>query len=210
MQISDNKAAIGISTLIIFIAMIIVAGMAASVIIQTMNNLQEQAMTTGQQTLRDISSGLRVTQVSGYYDGTSITQLAIFVKTTAGSDDIDLNYAYISLSDASKKVILNYSTSVFSSTVSGGLFGTLNSSDLSATTYGIMKVRDIDGSCASTSPSINSDDLVVLLVNTTDCFSGISTRTDVTGNVVPEQGISGVIRFTTPSAYINTIVELQT
>ena len=210
MQISDNKAAIGIGTLIIFIAMIMVAGMAASVIIQTMNTLQEQAMTTGEQTTRDISTGLRVTQISGYYDGTSITQLAIFVKTTAGSDDVDLMYAYISLSDASTQVILNYTTSCFSSSVSGGLFGTLDSSILSATTYGIMKVRDIDDSCSSNDPSINSDDLVVLLINATDCFSGINTRTDISGSIVPEQGISGVIRFTTPSAYVNTIVELQT
>jgi len=210
MQISDKTAAIGIGTLIIFIAMIMVAGMAASVIIQTMNSLQEQAMTTGEETLRDVSSGLRVTQVSGYYDGTSITQLAIFVKTTAGSDDVDLTYSYVSLSDTSNQVILNYTTNCFSSTVSNGLFGTLNSSNLSATTYGIMIVRDIDGSCTLNNPTINSDDLVALLVNTTYCFSGLSTRTDVSGSVVPEQGINGVIRFTTPSSYINTIMELQT
>jgi flagellin FlaB len=205
----DDNAAIGIGTLIIFIAMIMVAGMAASVIIQTMNSLESQALSTGTETLRDVSSGLKVSQVTGYYDGTDITQLAIFVKTAAGSMDMDLTYAYISLSDSSKQVILNYTNSVYSASVSGGLFGTLNSSNLSATTYGLMKVRDVDSSCTVTNPTINSDDLVVLLVNTTDCFSGIDTRTDISGNVVPEQGISGVISFTTPSAFIDTIIELQ-
>jgi len=209
MQISDENAAIGIGTLIIFIAMILVAGMAASVIIQTMNTLQQQAMETGEQTTRDVSTGLRVTQVSGYNNGSSITQLAIFIKTTAGSSDIDLTYAYISLSDTSKQVILNYTSKCFSSSVSNGLFGTLNSSNLSATTFGIMVIRDVDGSCTSSNPSINSDDLVVLLVNTTKCFSGIGTRTEVSGNVIPEHGIPGVIRFTTPSAYVDPIVELQ-
>jgi len=49
MRISDENTAIGIGTLIIFIAMILVAGIAASVIIQTMNTLQQQqAMETGE------------------------------------------------------------------------------------------------------------------------------------------------------------------
>ena len=60
-----------------------------------------------------------------------------------------------------------------------------------------------------TSWFINNDDLVVLLVNTTKCFSGISTRTEVFGNVVPEQGMNGVIAFTTPSSYVDTIIDFQ-
>jgi len=193
-----------------FIAMIIVAGIAASVMIQTMNSLEEQAMSTGRETIREVSTGLKVDQVTGYHDGSSITQLAVFVRTTAGSQEVDLSETYISISDSSKKVILNYTSNVFSSSVSNGLFGTINSSNLSATTYGLMIVRDIDGSCTSTNPTINEDDLVVLMLNSTDCFSGISTRTDVLGYIVPEYGMSGVFSFTTPSVYIDTIIELQT
>jgi flagellin FlaB len=204
-----NSAAIGIGSLIIFIAMILVAGIAASVLIQTMNSLEQHALKTGQNTLRDVSSGVKVTQISGFYNGSEISQIAIFLKTTAGSDQIDLSETYISISDTTKEVILNYTSSVFNSGVSNGLFNTLNSSNLSATTYGIMIVRDVDGSCTSSNPIINSDDLVILLVNTTDCFSGIDKRTNVFGYVVPEQGINGVISFTTPSAFLNTIIELQ-
>ncbi len=207
--LSDNNAAIGIGSLIIFIAMIVVAGIAASVIIQTMNSLEEQAMKTGQDTLTDISSGLKVIRVNGYYDGSKISQLAVFVRTIAGSGSIDLNEAYISLSDSNKQLILNYTNNCFSSSVSSGLFTTINSSNLSSTTYGLIKIRDFDSSCSSTNPSINEDDLVVLMVNSTSCFSGIDTRTSVFGNVVPEQGINGVIGFTTPSAFVDTILELQ-
>jgi len=205
----DTRAAIGIGSLIIFIAMILVAGIAASVIIQTMNSLQQQAMQTGEETMRDISSGLKVTHVSGYNNGSKITQLAFFLTTTAGSEDIGLTYTYISLSDTNNQVILVYNSSCFSSSVSNGLFSTLNASNLSATTYGVMVVRDVDSSCSLSSPTINSDDLVVLLVNTSKCFLGIDTRTEVSGRVIPEQGISGIIGFTTPSAYINTIIDLQ-
>jgi len=206
---SEENAAIGIGSLIIFIAMILVAGIAASVFIQTMNSLEQQALQSGQEAARDISSGLKVTQISGYNNGSTISQIAIFLRTTAGSDYIDLTYTYISLSDTSKSVILNLSTDVYSNSVSGGLFGTLNDTNLTSTTYGLMVIRDVDSSCTSISPIINSDDLVVLLVNSTECFQGIDTRTEVTGNVVPEYGISGVIGFTSPSSYINTIIELQ-
>lgn len=209
-KLFDTNAAIGIGTLIIFIAMILVAGIAASVIVQTMNSLQQQAMLTGQETLKDISGGLKVTHISGYYDGSTISQIAIFIETTTGSNDIDLTYAIIKLSNGAKEIILNYTTNSFSNNVSSGLFGTLNSSELTATTYGLMVIRDTDGYCTATNPVINSDDLFVLIINTTKCFSGFSTRTTVFGDIIPEQGINGVISFTTPSAYINTIIELQT
>jgi flagellin FlaB len=161
---ANDDAAIGIGSLIIFIAMILVAG---------------------------------------------IDQLAIIIRTTAGSDKVDLTYTYISLSNASKQVILNYSSAVFSDNVSNGLFDTLNSSLLTSTTYGLMIIRDIDNSCTMTYPTINNDDMVVLLVNATQCFSGIPPRTKISGNIVPEYGISALVSFTTPSVYIDKIIELQ-
>ncbi len=206
---ADNNAAIGIGSLIIFIAMILVAGIAASVIIQTMNSLEQQTLQTSQEVIKDISNGLKITYVVGYSNDSLINQLAIIIRTTAGSDEIDLNYTYISISNTSKQVILNYSSSVFSDNVSDGLFDTLNSSLLTSTTYGIMIIRDVDNSCTVNNPIINSDDMVVLMVNTTQCFSGIPPRTKISGNIVPENGISGVISFTTPSIFIDNIIELQ-
>jgi archaeal flagellin FlaB len=206
----DNNASVGIGSLIIFIAMILVAGATASVMIQTMSRLESQALATSSETIRDISSGIKVSQVTGYNIDSSITQLAVFVRTIAGSGTVDLSRAYISLSDGSKKVILNYTSNVFASSASNGLFGTIDSSSLSATNFGIIVIRDADNSCTSGSPYINSDDIVVLIINATKCFSGIDTRTDVSGYVAPEYGLRGTIRFTTPSAYLNRIIELQT
>ncbi|DAC71841.1 MAG TPA: flagellin [Thermoplasmata archaeon] len=206
---TDFNADIGIGALIIFIAMIMVAGVSVSVMIQTMNSLSQQAIKTSEETLKDISSGLKVTFVSGYTHNSTITQLAIFVSTTAASDDIDLTYGILSLSDSTNKVILNYTSNCFSSSVSNGLFSTLNASNLTSSHYGVLVIRDIDGSCNATKPVINDEDLVVLVVNTTACFSGLGTRTDVSGEIYPEHGIRGVIGFTTPSAFVNTIVDLQ-
>jgi flagellin FlaB len=195
--------------LIIFIAMILIAGITASVMIQTMSSLQQQAIKTSENTLRDISSGLKVTYVSGYVQNSTITQLAIFASTTTASDDIDLTYGILSLSDSTNKVILNYSSSCFSHTISNGLFGTLNVSNLTSSQYGLLVIRDIDGSCNATKPVIDDEDLVVIIVNTTACFSGIGTRIDVMGELYPEHGIRGIIGFTTPSTFGHTIVDLQ-
>jgi len=206
---TNLNADVGIGALIIFIAMIMVAGVTASVMIQTMNNLQQQAIKTSEETIRDISSGLQVTFVSGYVQNSTITQLAIFVSTTSASDDIDLTYGILSLSDSTEKVILNYSSTCFSHSISNGLFGTLNTGNLTSSQFGVLVIRDIDGSCDATKPVIDDEDLVVLIVNTTTCFSGLGTRTDVTGEIYPEHGIHGVIGFTTPSTYVHSIVDLQ-
>lgn len=204
----DEKAAIGIGSLIIFIAMILVAGIAASVIMQTMDSLEQQAMKTGQETIRDVANGVKVTHESGYSSGSKLTQLAIFVKTISGSDGVDLSTAYLSLSDSSSQVILSYDNTCYSNSVTNGLFSTLNSSNISSTEFGILLIRDSDSSCLQNTPVINSNDLAVLLVNTTACFSGIDTRTTVIGEVIPEEGMGGMFSFTTPSAYIDTIIDL--
>lgn len=205
----NNNAAVGIGSMIIFIAMIMVAGVSASVMIQTMTGLEEQALKTADEVIKDISSGVRVSHVSGFCNGSKIDQLAIYVSVTTGSNPVDLSNAYVSLSDSSTQTILAYDITCFSSSVSSGLFGTINSTNISNSEFGIMVVRDIDSSISSTTPTINKDDLVVLLVNTSNCFSGIDTRTAVSGRIIPEYGMRGMIAFNTPSAFTDTIIELQ-
>ena len=189
--------------------MLLVAGVAASVMMQVMNTMQNQALQTGQDTIRDISSGLRVTQISGYANSTKITQLGLFVTTTAGSEAIDLSSTTLSLSDTNVQSILNYDSDSFSDSVSNGLFNTINSSNLTSSKFGLIVIRDADSSCTVSSPSINSGDLVVLIVNSTKCFSGIDVRTKFTGKIIPERGINGMIGFTTPNVFVDTIIELS-
>ena len=54
---NDKRAEMGVGTMIIFIAMVLVAAVAASVLISTSNTVREQAQTTGEQAINNIASG---------------------------------------------------------------------------------------------------------------------------------------------------------
>jgi flagellin FlaB len=62
----DRVGSMGIGALVIFIAMVLVAGIAASVLIQTSTKLENQAMSTGSETTREVSSGIAVYNIEGY------------------------------------------------------------------------------------------------------------------------------------------------
>ena len=89
----DEEALVGIGTLIIFIAMILIAAVAATVLITTAEELQARAKTVGTQTIREVSAGIAVETVTGYTNAakTYIEYLAVTVRPRAGSKDIDLS-----------------------------------------------------------------------------------------------------------------------
>ena len=88
----DDEALVGIGTLIIFIAMVLVAAIAASIVVQTAETLQQRAYSVGKQTIREVSSGMKIIDYTGYTneDQTKMEYLALTVKLRAGSYDIDL------------------------------------------------------------------------------------------------------------------------
>ena len=60
---NDNLAAIGIGAMIVFIALILVAAVAAAVIIQTAEKLQQNAQSTGDDTTDEMSGKVQVLNV---------------------------------------------------------------------------------------------------------------------------------------------------
>jgi flagellin FlaB len=206
-----NMAAIGIGAMIVFIAMVLVAGIAASVLVQTSTRLEMQALKTGQETIAEVSSGITVEGVEGYNASGKITKLAVEIRPKAGAPDIDLEQAIVEISDSTNKYVLTYgSTYVNSSGINGSLAS--NGGWGSTNTFGITVLQDADESCTSTTPVINDGDHVILGINTGTVFtdnSGLLPRTDVSGLVICEEGAAGILGFTTPSSYIDTWMELQ-
>ena len=208
-----DVGSIGIGAMIVFIAMVLVAGIAASVLIQTSTTLESQAMATGSETTDEVSGGIAVFDVEGHV-ATDIDGLAITIRVRAGSPDIDLNETMILLSDGSTKVLLRYdyadsnhfNTSVNESDAS--VFG-FKYTDLTNEEFGILVLNDADGSCSRYTPVINTGDKVMLFVDAHACFNKIQERTDVFGYVYPEHGSPGVISFRTPSSYSDTVYDLQ-
>jgi len=87
-----KKAEMGIGTLIIFIALLLVAAIAAGVLIQTSGSLQEKALTTGDQAKSQISTNIRTIEVSAS-DGSNgtLTDFKQIVKLSPGSDAIKIS-----------------------------------------------------------------------------------------------------------------------
>jgi archaeal flagellin FlaB len=211
--ITENEdAAVGIGTLIVFIAMILVAAVAASVIIQTAENLQQRAYSVGKQTIRDVSSGLQVIGVTGLTDTnkTKVEYLAIAISPRAGSLDIDLNRTLLYLKlDNFSVLSLNLALKV-SSNGYASIFHALNLSQLNATNYGVISIHDRDNSILRTN-GIGATDQAILLVNLTAVLTdtgGMMPGDAVEGTLVPDFGGSGVFVAQAPMAFQYQVCEL--
>jgi len=89
----------GIGTLILFIAMILVAAIAAGVLIQTATSLQSRALETGKRSTIEISTALKIVLLYGQDASVnrSISNIWQQVKLVAGSDSIKFSDAVVTL-----------------------------------------------------------------------------------------------------------------
>ncbi len=89
----DLRAQVGLGTLIIFIAMILVAAVAAGTLMRTSGTLEFKARTTGEMATKEVATNLKVIEIAGYAgDGgvqqQNITKLIITVSLAPGSSDV--------------------------------------------------------------------------------------------------------------------------
>jgi flagellin FlaB len=220
----NSIGAIGIGAMIVFIAMVLVVGIAASVIIQTANDLSITSMETGSQTTDEVSAGLRIMDIEGLQDdrklgGTwynnSIHNLTLSVTTRAGSPEIDLSQIILEISNSDTKSVLSYNSGepefvdgVSSSGVFGCQDGGVNIFDQGTTTFGIIVLEDSDSSCDADSPVINKGDVVMICINASACFNGLETRTNVWGTILPEGGSLVPFSFRIPGLGSDTVFDL--
>jgi flagellin FlaB len=206
---------IGIGAMIVFIAMVLVAGIAASVLIQTSSTLESQAMATGTETTNEVAGGISVFDVEGHVT-TDIDALAITVRARAGSPNIDLNETILLLTDGANKILVQYdytNSNHFNTTVNssdGSVFG-FSYADLTKEQFGILVLEDADLSLTRFNPVLNRGDKVMIIINAVACFggTGIVERSDVYGWIYPEHGSPGVIAFQTPASYCDNVYDLQ-
>lgn len=98
-----DRGQVGIGTLIVFIAMVLVAAIAAGVLINTAGFLQTQAEATGEESTAQVSDNVQVVSTIGETglndhinvtegpDDDSIYRVGMTVQKAPGAGDIDLN-----------------------------------------------------------------------------------------------------------------------
>lgn len=94
--LKNDTADVGIGTLIIFIAMVLVAAVAAAVLIQTSGVLQQKAQQTGKEAATEVASNLKIMSVIATLNVSDrVDNFTIAVENAAGGANIDFSQVII-------------------------------------------------------------------------------------------------------------------
>ena len=145
----DDRGQVGIGTLIIFIALVLVAAVAAGVLVNTAGLLQSQAEETGQDAQSQVGNQIDVVSATGTVNGDFVESADIVVKKSAGSDPIDLEEATIQYTSSSASETLQSGGGAgdFDTTSISGESGTVltNTGDRIEISFNIDELEDNGG-----------------------------------------------------------------
>ncbi|MCC7577220.1 MAG: flagellin [Methanomethylovorans sp.] len=143
----NTSAQVGIGTLIIFIAMVLVAAVAAAVLIQTSGTLQQKAQSTGKQATQEVSSNLMVKSIEGVRAENSATDMSstidllkLKVALNVGSSPVDVNQVVVSITDGTTANNLVYAGNQKSYASTGASNGAMAGFDSSSAAVNLQKL----------------------------------------------------------------------
>jgi len=89
---NQDEGSIGIGAMIVFIALILVAAVASTIIIKTAEELQQNAESTSDDTRKEISGKISIiNMIVNGSDGTDIDSVIVTAKVASGSTDVLVN-----------------------------------------------------------------------------------------------------------------------
>ena len=109
----DDRGQVGIGTLIVFIAMVLVAAIAAGVLVNTAGFLQATAEDAGQESVDKVTNRVEVVNQHGSVGvDDTVSNISLTVRLAAGSSAVDMNSTSIKyLSDDEVTTLTNSSSS---------------------------------------------------------------------------------------------------
>lgn len=204
---SDSEASSSIGTLILFISIILIASIVATTMINTIMKYQEQAQKTGEETIGDVSTGISCISVTGdrKEDGDpenptskQIKVLEIVTRLESGSDPIDFDDVLIQIDNGNKsgELVLN-TTGTGPEHADGSKFVVVSLKDPEET----MENDNVmtDGTLVKIFISLDQAALDM----------DLSSNTPVDIKIIPREGHSTPISFTTPSVYSSRKVSIR-
>ena len=110
---TDDRGQVGIGTLIVFIAMVLVAAIAAGVLVNTAGFLQATAEDAGQESVDKVTNRVEVVNQHGSVGvDDTVSNISLTVRLAAGSSAVDMNSTSIKyLSDDEVTTLTNSSSS---------------------------------------------------------------------------------------------------
>lgn len=198
---SDKRAEMGVGTMIIFIAMVLVAAVAASVLISTANTVREQATKTGNDAINNVASGFDIKYVKGTVSDNVITTMDVYVQLSAGSPAIRLDTVTLSVGNGS-------------ATGSGELIFDVTSMTAAAGTtakYGATLVPPAgDNTPFKSYGTVSQGDLVKITISYIDGNPlALRPGDSVSIKIMPAKGVTTTIAFTVPPVLSNGVVNLR-
>jgi flagellin FlaB len=179
-KMQKNRGEMGVGTLIIFIAVILVAAVAAAVLISVSGSLQQRSLATGQQAEEGVSTGAEAVSLMAI-NGSSdhkIEAFELLLRLQAGSDPMNLNSTVIVVDTADTSQNIDYAG------VAGGAYA--------STKYGVEYVKSGPD---YKSGYLSRGDIIKVRFNTT---SGVGENKKVRLRVIPRVGQASVVEFSTP------------
>ncbi len=185
----NKKADMGIGVLIIFIAMILVAAIAAGVLVQTATSLQNKALLSGDRTRQQVSTGFAplILYAENGSTNNNIETFYLKMKLIPGSDGIKLNDTLLEIDLQNQSADLNFNQS--DGTCDSFTHATSASGDGNySVKYLIRGPNFVNG-------YLQRGDVLMLCFNTP---RSVETDEDVSFRLIPKTGTSLILETSVP------------
>ncbi len=190
--LDEDRGQVGIGTLIIFIAMILVAAVAAGVLLRTSGTLSTKATATGEQATTEVSTQIKIVKVIGYDGPTSngdINAIILTAQLASGSGDVNYDDIILSYQSGDKYFSGISYNATDAITITPG-----DSDDMQ---FNVKRLKNENAD--SILESGETIELIFWIEDTSGTDSALAADTEFIMSVQPKAGQTTSIKKTTPS-----------